>query len=123
MRPEHYRIDCGSLSISYTVVRRNRKTLEIGVEPDSNVTITAPFAASQELIAAKVHKRASWIIEQQRYFKQFSPRTPEKRYLSGETHLYLGRQYRLKVIAAKQNAVKMLSGRIIVQARKVFPKL
>ena len=117
MRSEQYKIDYGSLSISYTVVRRERKTLEIGVEPDSSVTIVAPFAASQETIAAKVQKRASWIIEQQNYFEQFSPRMPEKRYMSGETHLYLGRQYRLKVIEAKQDSVKLLCGHIVIQIR------
>lgn len=117
MRPEQYTIDYGSLSITYTVIRRKRKTLEIGVDPDSSVTIAAPLSASQEAIAAKVYKRASWIIEQQNYFEQFSPRTPEKRYVSGETHLYLGRQYRLKVIEANQNSVKLLRGRIIIQTR------
>ncbi|WP_254695112.1 M48 family metallopeptidase [Leisingera sp. NJS201] len=35
------------------------------------------------------------MTRQQRYFAQFLPRTPEHRFVAGETHHYLGRQYRL----------------------------
>ena len=31
------------------------------------------------------------------YFKQFDPRTPKRCYVNGETHLYLGKQYRLRL--------------------------
>ena len=54
---------------------------------------------------------------QQRYFMQFLPRTPERRYLAGETHLYLGRQHRLKVQQGEQEVVKVARGFISVTAR------
>jgi predicted metal-dependent hydrolase len=37
-----------------------------------------------------------------------------KKYVSGETHLYLGRQYRLKVSAANENEVKLKGKYILV---------
>jgi hypothetical protein len=116
MRCEQYSIEYGKLLINYTVVRRKRKTLEIAVEPDSTVSIAAPLSASLESIEGKVRKRAAWILKQQRYFEQFSPRTPDRRYLSGETHLYLGRQYRLKVVRSALSSVKLLRGHIIVRS-------
>jgi predicted metal-dependent hydrolase len=118
MKPEQYITEYGCFSFSYTVVRRERKTLEIAVEPDSTVRVAAPQSASPRRIAQKVKKRASWILQQQRYFEQFTPRTPERRYLSGETHLYLGRQYRLKVIKAVSHSVKQLRGYIVVQTTR-----
>jgi predicted metal-dependent hydrolase len=105
----------GAVSIPYTVVRRRRKTLEIAVEPDSSVSVAAPISASAEFIRAKVRKRAAWILKQQRYFEKFEPRTPAKNYISGETHLYFGRQYRLKVAKAEQPSVRLSHGHIIIQ--------
>ena len=107
MKSEQYNAEYGCFSFNYTVVRRERKTLEIAVEPDSTVRVAAPKSASPERIAQKVKKRSSWILQQQRYFEQFAPRTPGRSYLSGETHLYLGRQYRLKVIKAVSDSVKL----------------
>lgn len=116
MRAEQYSVKYGDVTICYAVVRRDRKTLEIAVEPDSTVNVAAPMTASLERIAQKIKKRAGWIIQQQRYFDQFTPRTPDRRYVSGETHLYMGRQYRLKVILASTASVKLLHGYLVVQS-------
>jgi len=116
MKRERHSIEYGRFSISYTVVRRERKTLEIAVEPDSTVSIAAPIGASAESIAAKVRKRAPWILTQQRYFEQFNPRTPARQYVSGATHLYLGRQYRLRVVKAHSASVKLTRGTIEIKS-------
>lgn len=105
----------GEQVISCTVVRRARTTLEIAVEPDCSVCLVAPLDCSIEAIEAKLKKRALWVWRQQRYFSQFLPRTPARRYLAGETHLYLGRQHRLKVVPHAQRSVKLLRGEIVVQ--------
>jgi len=96
----------GEQEIQYEIVRRPRKTLEIAVEPDASVVIAAPEDATLDAIEAKLRKRAAWVTRQQRYFSQFLPRTPERRFVAGETHLYLGRQYRLKVVPHVQETVE-----------------
>ncbi len=112
---EQFSLHYGATRIDYRVVRRERKTLEIAVEPDMSVVIAAPQDASGEAIEAKVRKRAAWIIRQQRFFEQFLPRMPERQFIAGETHLYLGRQYRLKIVPHLQQAVKLIRGYIVVQ--------
>ncbi|MBY5337331.1 M48 family metallopeptidase [Rhizobium leguminosarum] len=104
--------------LEFTVRRRERKTLEIAVEPDASVVVTAPIGATVEAIEAKVHKRAAWILKQQRYFSQFLPRTLEKRFVSGETHLYLGRQYRLRVSSGLKDQVSLKRGFIEVSSTR-----
>ena len=115
MTRESHCLRYGEREIHYEIVRRRRKTLEIAVAPDASVVVAAPLDTPVDAIEAKLKKRAAWITRQQRYFSQFLPRTPERRYIAGETHLYLGRQYRLKVIPHVKECVKLTRGFIIVK--------
>lgn len=118
MSVDQHRLMVGSQAIDYVVVRRPRKTLEIAVEPDASVVVAAPLDASLDAIELRLRRRASWIMRQQRYFSQFLPRTPERRFVAGETHLYRGRQYRLKVVPHVQATVRLLRGFIVVQTHR-----
>ena len=100
----------GSKSIEYNLLRVDRKTMEISVLPDSTVIVKAPLLSDIALIERKITKRARWILRQLNYFKQFTPRTPDRCYVNGETHLYLGRQYRLKLTEGEENSVKLSRG-------------
>ena len=115
MNSEYGQLQYGEQVIPYRIIRRSRKTMEIAVEPDASVVVAAPLGASTEAIAAKLHHRAAWVIKQQRYFTRFLPRTPQRRFVAGETHRYLGRYYRLKIVPHHQNCVKLLRGFIVVQ--------
>ncbi len=118
MTIEHQSIEFGSTRIAFTVSRRKRSTLEIAVEPDASVVVAAPLDATPEDIAAKVRKRAAWVQRQQRFFEQYLPRTPERRYVAGETHRYLGRQYRLKVVFGQEQKVQRIPGFLVVYSRR-----
>ena len=115
MTAERHRLHYGAQCIDYRVVRRPRRTLEIAVEPDASVVIVAPIDADIDVIEQRLRKRAAWILRQQRYFSQFLPRATERLFVAGETHLYLGRQYRLKVVPSIQEKVKLVRGFIMVQ--------
>jgi predicted metal-dependent hydrolase len=111
-------IDFGSKKIDFHLTFSDRKSLGITITPDMDVIVKAPRDASIERVKEKVRKKAPWIIKQQSFFLTFHPRTPEKRYVSGETHLYLGRQYRLKVTEAKSNSVHFRGSYFEIQARR-----
>ncbi|MEI6417882.1 MAG: SprT family zinc-dependent metalloprotease [Sphingomonadales bacterium] len=115
---EHLSIEYGKEIIECRIIRRARKTLEISVEPDTSVLVVAPLDAVAEVIAAKLRKRAAWIKRQRNFFAQFLPRMPERRFVPGETHLYLGRQYRLKVVTHVQQGVKLTRGHFIVHTHR-----
>lgn len=118
MKTAQYSVQYGEHRIDFAIVRRERTTLEIAVEPDASVVVAAPQDASLAAIEEKVSKRAAWIRRQQRYFIQFLPHTPDRQYVAGETHLYLGRQYRLKVVPHVQATVKLARGFIVVQTHR-----
>jgi predicted metal-dependent hydrolase len=74
---------------------------------DANFRAARPFDTSRDAILERMKKRAQWICRQLQFFGGFQPRTPARRYLAGETHLYLGRRYRLKVVWAAQPEIKI----------------
>jgi predicted metal-dependent hydrolase len=80
------------------------------------IKVIAPIDASIDAIHEKVRKRASWIKKQRSFFQQFHPRTTARMFISGETHLYLGRQYKLKVKYHTLEKVKLNGGDLIVQS-------
>lgn len=112
-----YEVVYGKKIIEFSLITCSRKTLEIAVHPDRSVVVKAPVQSDLSLIEAKVRRRARWIIQQLNYFKQFNPKTPERCYVSGETHLYLGRQYRLKVETGVIHSVKLSRGIIWVVSK------
>lgn len=94
-------IQFGSRTIDFRLEYSDRKSLGITVTPEMEVLVKAPTDTTIETVKEKIRKKAPWIIKQQSFFPSFQPKTPQRKYISGETHLYLGRQYRLKVINDK----------------------
>ncbi len=110
-------IKYGSETIKYDLEYKDRKTLGITVTPEMRVLVKAPEFTSVEKVREKVKIRAPWILNQQSYFLSFHPRITKRKYISGETHFYLGRQYLLKVQEENFNEVKYLGGSIEVKAK------
>lgn len=104
----------GNSTISYLLEFAERKTLGIKVFPDKSVQVLAPDNTSVAQIEKKVRSKAPWILRQQDFFLSFHPLTPARRFVSGETHFYLGKQYKLKLRESKSERVKLISGKIEV---------
>jgi predicted metal-dependent hydrolase len=104
-------------TFDYTAEYSDRATMAITVFPDGGIRVIAPRETSQEEVERRLRKRARWLIRQLLHFEQFRPRAPERRYVGGETHIYLGRQYRLKLRSGAQEAVKLKAGFLHVTAR------
>jgi len=109
-----HKINYGKTDLYFELKRSSRKTLAIEVHPDSSIHVIAPEQSSLYDVEKKILKRAKWIVDQQHYFEQFLPRTPEREYVSGETHYYLGRSYILKVSQGTINEVKLIAGKLQV---------
>ncbi|MEA2235829.1 MAG: hypothetical protein QOC81_553 [Thermoanaerobaculia bacterium] len=103
----------GIATIEYTLTFVPRKRLAIEVHPDLTVIVRAPQHAKPETIENAVRRRSRWIYRQLQYFSSFLPRTPPRRFVSGESHLYLGRRYRLRVVRTRdEESVRFESGEI-----------
>ncbi|UII32781.1 M48 family metallopeptidase [Fulvivirga ulvae] len=104
----------GSREINYELSYQDRKTLGIRVYPDCRVKVIAPLDTTEEKLKTKLREKAPWIIKQQLEFLSYHPLTPSRKYINGETHLYLGRQYKLRIEKAAANEVKLFRGRLFV---------
>jgi predicted metal-dependent hydrolase len=100
-------IEVNGQKLSFSLRRSPRRTLAISVEPDGRVVVTAPELASPERIEVVLARRFPWIKRQQRYFEALPPPPTPRQWVSGETHRYLGRQYRLKVIPGETPSVRL----------------
>ena len=116
-----HQINYGTHDFYFELKRSNRKTLAIEVHPDSSIIVIAPENSEIADIKTKIIKRGQWILKQQSYFEQFLPRTPERKYISGETHYYLGKGYLLKIRLGKVNQVKLKGGQFEVTCKDAQP--
>jgi len=89
----------GNERIHYRVLRapRRHKTIAIHVHPDGSVQVTAPAVARDHEIREAVTRRARWIWRHLQRIREEGLEILPRRYVSGESHLYLGRRYLLKV--------------------------
>lgn len=85
------------MNINYSVVYSERKTISIIVERDRSVVVRAPLNASETGIAREIEKRKR-LLQKKIEHNQKYPFTKEaKEFVSGESLLYLGKNYKLFV--------------------------
>lgn len=105
-------ISYGKRRFGFMIIRRNRKTLGITVKPDKTIEVYAPINTGRKRIVEKVSKKARWIAKQIDFFEKNKAQLAPKEYVSGETHYFLGRNYRLRVRKSIYERVKT-SGKFI----------
>jgi predicted metal-dependent hydrolase len=109
----------------YRVVYSDRKTLSIIVERDRSILVRAPKNMSAEEIQEKVEEKSLWIYEKLHHPQKYPPDPVKKEFVTGETILYLGRNYRLEVTDENLDAVEFdsrfyISRRQKAQAGELF---
>ena len=105
-------IQFGSRKIAFNLHRSERKKLRIVVSPDLSVDVFAPVGADNDEIYSAVTKKAGWISSKLNQVETYHPLPAPRRCASGETLVYLGRQYRLKVVQGEKRHAK-LKGRYL----------
>jgi predicted metal-dependent hydrolase len=101
-------IDFGTRKIIYNLHREERKRMRIVVAPALTVDVFAPATASEEQIQSAVMKKAARISGKLDALERYHPLPAPKKYISGETLIYLGRQYRLKVEQGRSQSAKLM---------------
>ena len=83
--------------MSVLVVRKDIKNLHVGVyPPDGQVRVAAPMRLDDDAVRMAVVYRLGWIRKRQTEFKG-QERQSLREFVSGESHYFEGRRYRLDV--------------------------
>lgn len=121
-RNESSAVQFGGTRIEYEVRRSpRRRTVAVSVDPRLGVLLTAPAEVPLSRLDAVVHLKARWIVDRLRRVNQVEARPPTREFVSGESYLYLGRQYRLKVLPAEEPVdARLIGGWIHVPVLKAL---
>ncbi len=101
--------------INVEVIRKDIKNLHLGVyPPNGRVRVAAPLAVSDEAVRLAVVDKLSWIKRQQAKFIA-QARQSQRAMVSGESHYFLGRRYRLRVLENQGAGQVMLRNKTILE--------
>lgn len=103
----------GSFAYEYELIREERKTLSLTVMPDMSIFMKCPTQADEQRIEKFLKKKWFWLQKQLNFFRKFQKKIYKKEYISGESFLYLGRQYQLIVKRAKEDKVMLQNGKLV----------
>lgn len=102
-------------NISYGVVRTRRTTADIVVERDGRVIVRAPAALPDERIENIVQSKQPWIYKTLAEWRDLNATRVLREYRNGEGFLYLGRSYRLSLVADQDEPLVLRNGRFYLR--------
>ena len=95
-KTDNYHIEVRGISVE--VVRKDIKNLHIGVYPPSGrVRVAAPLTFDDTTVRMAVISRLGWIRRKQAAFTK-QDRQSQREFVTGESHYFAGRRYRLDVV-------------------------
>jgi predicted metal-dependent hydrolase len=101
--------------VRVSVVRKEIKNLHLGVyPPDGRVRVAAPLAVSDAAVRVAVISKLRWIRRQRTAFDT-QERESKREMVSGESHYFLGRRYRLVLVTTHGKGSVVLRNRTIME--------
>jgi predicted metal-dependent hydrolase len=101
--------------ISYEVVRSRRSTTDIVVERNGKIVVRAPASLPDERIEDIVEAKRYWIYKTLAEWRDLNATRVLREYRNGEGFLYLGRSYRLLLVADQEEPVELKDGRFCLR--------
>src|ERR1700745_3437407 len=97
-------------NITYQLERSRRKTADIVIERDGRVLIRAPYSVPAQRIEEIVVAKRYWIYKNLAEWRDLNATRVVREYRNGEGFLYLGRSYRLLLVADQEEPVALKEG-------------
>ncbi|MEQ8252028.1 MAG: SprT family zinc-dependent metalloprotease [Oceanibaculum nanhaiense] len=111
----------GGETFAFLIERTSRrKTVAISVGFDG-VRVLAPSDLDDDSVLGIVRKKGAWLLRKQAAYRELGGEPVAKEFVSGETFLYLGRQYRLKLIPDETAVVTRVTARGSALIAPVLP--
>ena len=101
--------------ISYEVIRSRRATADIVIERDGRVLVRAPESIPDERIEDLIEAKLYWIYKNLAEWRDLNATRVLREYRNGEGFLYLGRSYRLLLVADQDASLLLKNGRFCLR--------
>src|SRR6266511_5024151 len=101
--------------VAVQIVRKDIKNLHLGVyPPNGRVRVAAPLSVRDNVVRLAVVGKLGWIKRQQAKFAA-QPRQSRREMVSGESHYFLGRRWRLRVVEHRGPGTVVLRSRRFIE--------
>ncbi|NIA10780.1 MAG: DUF45 domain-containing protein [Nitrospiraceae bacterium] len=99
------------------IIRQRRKTISLEVTPHATLVVKVPYYLTDNDVRAAVKRHMLW-IERRLKNIEAAPSFKEKKFVSGESFLYLGRSYRLLIVKEQKEALKFDNNFYLVEGKR-----
>jgi predicted metal-dependent hydrolase len=94
-------------NIELRLIYSRRRTIAISVRPDSTVILRVPYLTSMRSIERIVREKSEWIIKHRDNYINNPNLISAKKYINGESHLFRGINYLLKIESSKKSYLRI----------------
>lgn len=101
--------------IAYEILRSQRTTADIIIERDGRVLVRAPKSIPDERIEDLIEAKRYWIYKNLAEWRDLNATRVLREYHNGEGFLYLGRSYRLLLVADQNEPLLLKNGRFCIR--------
>lgn len=101
--------------VNCEIKRSRRRTVALYVHPDKSVEIRMPLLFSVDEIEPFLIKHSRWLFNRLD-LPEKKPIEPKK-FVSGELHYFLGKQYPIEIVASDKNLVVFDNEKIVIRHR------
>lgn len=112
--------------IDVDVTKSKRKTVSIFIERDGSVSARVPETLSTEEIEEVIKSKEYQIHKHIAEWTQLNEKKTEREYVNGQSFLYMGRNYRLRLVGEDLSELTLRNGRFLLpdknrdQAKSLF---
>lgn len=102
-------------AIKYQVQRSRRSTADVIIDRDGSILVRAPEWADDDQVANIVESKNHWIYKGLAEWRVLNATRVLREYKNGEGFLYLGRAYRLLLVADQEEPLMLKNGRFTLR--------
>ncbi|MDH4462066.1 MAG: SprT family zinc-dependent metalloprotease [Flectobacillus sp.] len=104
--------------IDIQITKSSRKTVSIYIERDGTVAALVPEQLTDEQIMEVIKTKEYQIHRHLAQWIQLNEAKVEREYVSGQSFMYLGRNYRLRLVDEKLGEVKLKNGYFLLSKQE-----
>lgn len=105
--------------IEFSYSKSKRRTASLFIERDGSISLIVPEELELAEIEQIVETKQAWIYKSLAEWKDLNASKVEREFVSGETFLYLGRNYKLRVSDELKSDLVLKDGYFLIKEKKL----